>query len=203
MTRTVLGTLSFGLAAILAASTLPSDSSTAAQAPGPIPVATIGQLERAMVGPSSDAIFNVGRAEPATDDEWLALEDAAVILTEAPNLYMMDGRRADDGEWITMARAMYEAGRAALVAVEARDVDGILGLSTWRLRKQRLALLEKATSSASSSGARSAFVQYQPALMAGAQAVVVEGFLNRDGRHPAALRRQHRLEPVAAIGRML
>ena len=126
MTRTVLLTLAFGLAAILATGTLPVRGGIAAQTPGPVPVATIGQLERAMVGPSSDAIFNVGRAEPATDDEWLALEDAAVILTEAANLYMMDGRRADDGEWMTMATAMYEGGRAALVAVQARDVDAIL-----------------------------------------------------------------------------
>lgn len=126
MTRTVLGILSFGLVLILAAAQLPVDDEVAAQTPGPVPVATIGQLERAMVGPSSDAIFNVGRAEPATDDEWLALEDAAVVLTEAANLYMMDGRRADDGEWMTMAGAMYDAGRAALVAVQARDADAIL-----------------------------------------------------------------------------
>ena len=39
---------------------------------------------------------------------------------------MMDGRRADDGEWMTMATAMYEGGRAALVAVQARDVEATL-----------------------------------------------------------------------------
>ena len=65
MTRTVLLTLAFGLAAILATGTLPVRGGIAAQTPGPVPVATIGQLERAMVGPSSDAIFNVGRAEPS------------------------------------------------------------------------------------------------------------------------------------------
>ncbi len=125
MTRTVLITVGLGLAATLAVGSL-IDNNAAAQAPAPIPVATIGQLDRAMVGPSSDALFNVGRAEPSTDDEWVALEDAAVLLTEAANLYMMEGRRADDGEWMTMAGAMCDAGRAALVAVQARDVNGIL-----------------------------------------------------------------------------
>ena len=106
---------------LLAAFTL-----SAAQSRTATPIATIGQIQRAMVSPSSNIIFNVGSTEPSTDEEWLALEDAAIILTEAGNLYMMDGRRKDDGHWMELAGAMVDAGAAALEAAEARSVDGVL-----------------------------------------------------------------------------
>ena len=94
-----------------------------AQSRTPTPVATISQIQRAMVSPASDAIFNAGSVAPATDEEWQ--EDAAVILTEAGNLYMMDGRRKDDGLWMELAGAMADAGAAALAAAEAQNVDGV------------------------------------------------------------------------------
>lgn len=96
-----------------------------AQSRTPTPVATISQIQRAMVSPASDAIFNAGSVAPETDEEWQALEDAAVILTEAGNLYMMDGRRKDDGLWMELAGAMADAGAAALAAAETQNSDGV------------------------------------------------------------------------------
>ena len=96
-----------------------------AQSRVPTPVATIGQIQRAMVSPASDVIFNAGSVAPETDEEWQTLEDAAVILTEAGNLYMMDGRRKDDGLWMELAGAMADTGAAALAAAEAQNVDGV------------------------------------------------------------------------------
>ena len=90
------------------------------------PVATVGQIQRAMVSPSSDIIFNVGSEAPETDAEWQVVEDAAVILAEAGNLFMMDGRRKDEGLWMELAGAMADAGANALSAAEARNVDGVL-----------------------------------------------------------------------------
>ena len=90
------------------------------------PVATVGQIQRAMVSPSSDIIFNVGSEAPETDSEWQVVENAAVILAEAGNLFMMDGRRQDEGLWMELAGAMADAGANALSAAEARDVDGVL-----------------------------------------------------------------------------
>ena len=55
------------------------------------PVASIKQLQEAMISPSSDTIFNVGRAAPASDEEWLVVRNAAVILAEAGNLLMLEG----------------------------------------------------------------------------------------------------------------
>ena len=98
---------------------------TSAQSDGITPVAPISQIQRAMVSPSSDVIFSIGSQEPETEADWQAFEDAAVILTEAGNLFMMDGRKKDDGLWMELAEAMSEAGAAALTAAEARDVDGV------------------------------------------------------------------------------
>ena len=99
--------------------------SASEQSGGITPVATIRQIQRARVSPSSDVIFSIGSQEPETDADWQAIEDAAVMLTAAGNLFMMDGRKKDEGLWMELAGAMSEAGAAALTAAEARDVDGV------------------------------------------------------------------------------
>ena len=90
------------------------------------PVASIKQIQEAMVSPASDIIFNGGRAAPQTEAEWAVVRNAAVILTEAGNLFMLDGRARDAEEWMEMAGALVDAGAAALAATEARDVDAVL-----------------------------------------------------------------------------
>ena len=97
-----------------------------AQTLTPTSVATISQIQKAMITPASDAIFNVGRTAPTCDDEWQALENAAVVLTEAGNLFMMEGRRKDEKQWMEFTAAMVNAGTMALRAAEVRDVNGLL-----------------------------------------------------------------------------
>ncbi len=98
---------------------------SAAQSREATPVATISQIQRAMISPSSDVIFSIGSQEPETEADWQALEDAAVILTEAGNLFMMEGRKKDDGLWMELAGAMSDAGAAALTAAQTRNLDGV------------------------------------------------------------------------------
>jgi len=90
------------------------------------PVASIKQLQEAMISPSSDTIFNVGRAAPATDEEWLVVRNAAVILAEAGNLLMLEGRAKDTEEWMDLAGELVAAGNDALVAAEGQDVAAVL-----------------------------------------------------------------------------
>ena len=92
-----------------------------------MPVATVKQLCEGMITASSDALFNVGREEPADDDDWRAVLHSALMLAESGNLLMLDGRARDDGEWMTMSRALVDAGVTAVRAVEVRDVDALLG----------------------------------------------------------------------------
>ncbi len=90
------------------------------------PVASIKQIQEAMVSPASDVIFGVGSTAPQSDAEWAAVRNAAVILTETGNLFMLDGRAQDAEEWMEMAGALVDAGAAALAAAEAKDVDAVL-----------------------------------------------------------------------------
>ena len=98
-----------------------------AQESGIVPVATVRQLCEGMITASSDALFNVGREAPDDDDDWRAVLHNALMLAEAGNLLMLDGRARDDGEWMTMSRALVDAGITAVRAVEVRDVDALLG----------------------------------------------------------------------------
>ena len=92
-----------------------------------MPVATVKQLCEGMITASSDALFNVGREAPADDDDWRAVLNSALMLAESGNLLMLDGRARDNDEWMTMSRALVDAGVAAVRAVEAQDVDALLG----------------------------------------------------------------------------
>ena len=101
-------------------------ASLRSQVPGPEPVATIKQIQESMISPSSDTIFNVGRAAPETDEGWLTVRNAAIVLAEAGNLFMMEGRAKDTDQWMEMAGELVAAGTDALRATEARDVGGVL-----------------------------------------------------------------------------
>ena len=90
-------------------------------------VATVKQLCEGMITASSDAIFNVGREAPGSDGEWLAMQNHAIMLAESGNLLMIGGRARDTGDWMMMSQELVDAGTVALKAVEARDVEGLLG----------------------------------------------------------------------------
>ena len=98
-----------------------------AQETGIVPIATVKQLCEGMITSSSDALFNVGREAPDDDADWRAVLDNALMLAEAGNLLMLEGRARDDGDWMTMSRALVDAGITAVRAVEVRDVDALLG----------------------------------------------------------------------------
>jgi hypothetical protein len=69
---------------------------------------------------------NVGREAPADDADWLAVQSNAIMLAESGSLLMIGSCARDTGDWMTMSQALVDAGVAALEAVEARDVDGVL-----------------------------------------------------------------------------
>ena len=117
MTR-VCGYAALGVLVVVAA--------TAAQSPTIKPVASVGQLHEAMINPSSDAIFDVGRSAPETEAEWTAVRNGAVILAESSNLLMLEGRAADNGPWMEMSREMLDAAAMALAAAETEDLDGVI-----------------------------------------------------------------------------
>jgi hypothetical protein len=62
---------------------------------------------------------------PKNDDEWKAVIAAATVIAESGNLLMMPPRALDQGDWMTLAREMVEAGVQARTAAQAHDVQKV------------------------------------------------------------------------------
>lgn len=100
------------------------------------PVASIEQIMNGIVSPASTVIFNavsttvtakgIEDVAPRNDEEWAAVGNSAAALAEAGNLMMLDGHAVDRGDWILMSKAMVEAGRTSLKAVEAKSTEALL-----------------------------------------------------------------------------
>ena len=90
-----------------------------------IAVATVKQLHEAIIGPASDAVFQVGSRAPATEQEWQALRNSAAMLAEAGNLLMIGPRARDRGAWRRLSRGLADAGASALKAATAKDVEAV------------------------------------------------------------------------------
>ena len=98
------------------------------------PIADTALLMEAVIDPMADVIWgSVGtivtaageeHIRPKTEEEWMAVRNAAVAVTEAGNLLMMVPR-AKDAEWMRISQAMIDTGAAAIQAAEAKDPDGV------------------------------------------------------------------------------
>ncbi len=126
-----------GIAFVVAAArNKPPEVSAVAEAPAMTPVATVSQLMRGIVAPSATVVFEsvsttvsaagVEEKQPRTDEEWADVASSAAALVEAGNLLIMGDRAIDRTEWVTMARAMADAGNIALKAAQAKSPQGIL-----------------------------------------------------------------------------
>ncbi len=90
------------------------------------PVATVNQLMKVFIIPSSDALFQVAMEAPQDDEAWTAVQNSALMLAESGNLLMIGDRAKDAGEWIKAAQALIEAGTVAFKAAEAKNVDALI-----------------------------------------------------------------------------
>jgi hypothetical protein len=99
------------------------------------PVADLKQLMAAVVEPAAevywDAVGSVvdekGTTDfaPASDEEWIAVRNSAMVVAESGNLLMMASRARDQGDWIRMSQALVEAGKEAVAAAEAKDTEAV------------------------------------------------------------------------------
>jgi hypothetical protein len=150
--------LALALATMLAAVSA-CTKATPAQ-PGLAAPATIKDIMDSMVDPSADYVFGavaeiadehgITHKAPHTDDEWKETRRRVVQLVEAPNLLVMDGRKAarngersenpevelqpeqiqalldgDRAAFVNRARRLQDAARAALEAVDAKNAKGL------------------------------------------------------------------------------
>ena len=101
-------------------------SAARAQQPTFKPVASVNQLMKAIVIPTSDALFQVAMKAPENDEEWTAMQNNALTLAESGNLLMIGSRAKDQGDWIKAAQALVNAGTVAFKAAEAKNEDALI-----------------------------------------------------------------------------
>lgn len=99
------------------------------------PMATTAELMHAVVDPAADVLWaSVGSIVtvegtedffPRSEEEWVVIENAAVVLMESGNLLMIGDRAPDQDRWMTMSRNLIDAGKLALTAAQSRNPDEI------------------------------------------------------------------------------
>lgn len=102
---------------------------SAATSPAPPPFKVVGtnkQVMQAITIPSSDVLFAIADASPQSDEQWLAIENAAIALAESGNLMLMPGRTVGTGEWTGFSLELIAKAEAALQAARAKSVDQVL-----------------------------------------------------------------------------
>ena len=97
------------------------------------PVADVKQLMQAVIDPAADEIWDATgwivtaageeARKPKNEEEWAAVRNHAIALTEAGNLLMMAPRAKDGDVWMKRSQEMINTGTAAWRAAEAKDVE--------------------------------------------------------------------------------
>ena len=118
------------------------------------PIANLAQLMRAIAFPASNIVFNVQIKDPADDvppptaarsfdfvewgstvyPGWEAIDLAALAIAESAPLFLVPGRRCENGrpvpvdraDWREYTAAVVEAGRVAYRASQSRSVDAVI-----------------------------------------------------------------------------
>jgi hypothetical protein len=130
---------------------------SAAGASLPPPEGNLAELMRAIAFPNSNVIFNVQVKNPGAQPKktvaavpfdyvdwgstvypgWLAVDQAAIALTETAPLFLTPGRRCQNGRPVPVDRAdwkqfvtdMVEVGKAAHRASQARNHEAFIEIS--------------------------------------------------------------------------
>jgi len=149
------------LAAAALACEAPPPPPEAAAGPPYAPIVSIEEVMRYMIDPAADALWEsvvtevtdsgVHEVKPESDEDWERLRGAAVTLSEATNLLLMENRRvAAEGSvselpgvdlepeqieallaenrqaWTQFVQGLQASGLTILEAIDAQDVDALL-----------------------------------------------------------------------------
>lgn len=90
-------------------------------------------LMQSVIDPSADIVWDAVKTiitrdkteeiRPKNNEEWIAVRNAAVALTESGNLLMMVPRAKDGGEWMKRSQELINTGEAAIRAIDAKNAD--------------------------------------------------------------------------------
>jgi mono/diheme cytochrome c family protein len=152
-----LGDTMLAQIAFPAVRTSSAPAATAAGASLPPPEGNLAELMRAIAFPNSNIIFNVQIKDPAAQPKkepasspfdyaawgstvypgWLAVDQAAIAITETAPLLLTPGRRCQNGrpvpvdraDWKEYVAALAEVGKIAHRASQARDYEAFIDIS--------------------------------------------------------------------------
>jgi hypothetical protein len=124
------GSFGRGLAAGMAAGLLLAGFAVAQEPESAArPTVTIKELMEKTITPATNTLWNA--FEPPSDEQWTALEEAAVTLLVAANVTAIGGTGPSDNDWAkdprwqAFDRVLIDAGRQALAAIRARDLTAL------------------------------------------------------------------------------
>jgi hypothetical protein len=109
-------------------------SCSSAPAPPPFKVVADNKLlMQSVIDPNADIVWDAVKTiitrykteeiRPRNDEEWIAVRNAAVALTESGNLLMMVPRAKDGGEWMKRSQELIDTGEAAMRAADSKNAD--------------------------------------------------------------------------------
>jgi hypothetical protein len=124
------------------------------------PVADVKEMMNDIVDPAADDVWaasgwiitkeGVVERGPTNNEEWTAVRNRAMTVTEAGNLLMMAPRAKDGGQWMTFARALVEKGEECVKAADTKskqrmfDVGGELYQTCLNCHQQYLPAIREA-----------------------------------------------------------
>jgi hypothetical protein len=101
------------------------------------PVVDTKLLMASVIDPNADIIWaSVGsvitaageeQIRPQTEDDWVAVRNAAIVVAESSNLLMM-APRAQDQEWMRISQAMADTAEKIIRAAETRNTEQVFEL---------------------------------------------------------------------------
>jgi hypothetical protein len=137
--------------------TLPRTAATGAATSLPPPEGNLAELMRAIAFPAANTIFNLQIRDPAAQQKkppasspfdyvewgssvypgWLAVDQAAIAITETAPLFLTPGRRCQNGrpvpvdraDWKQYVAALVEVGKLAHQASRARHYEAFVDIS--------------------------------------------------------------------------
>jgi hypothetical protein len=125
-----------GIGFVVAAGRSAPQASAEPESPPMVAVGSIKQVMAGITGPAAAVVYNavgtiintegIKEIAPQNDEEWAVVANGAAALVESGNLLLIGNRVVDNGDWITMARALIEKGTVALKAAEAKSTERLL-----------------------------------------------------------------------------
>jgi cytochrome c556 len=119
------------LVGVLLAGASPIARENGATSPGFTPLVSIKELMEKTITPATNTLWNAFDP-PTAEEQWAALEEAAVTLLAASSVVAtggtgpMDNEWAGQPDWQAYNQVMIDAGKDALEAIRARDHDALL-----------------------------------------------------------------------------